>query len=439
MECHEKTGRLGRRDFITRSLVAGGAVALPWFVPSRALGNAEVAAPSERITLAGIGIGPRGKAVLEGVLPEPDMQFVAICDVRNDRRESVKALADAHYGSADCAMYRDLRELLAREDLDAVLIATGDRWHAVGSAMAAKAGKHVYSEKPCALTIGQCQELADCVRRHGVVYQAGTQRRSVPNFLAAVHLAHSGKLGKLHTLHASSYRPSVTHDWLPAEPEPHRDVVDWDLWLGPAPWRPYNQAYVNGGWRGHYDFDSGARLLDWGAHTVDLCQWANQADDTLPLDYEASADGITMHYANGVKLILEFLNEPFGNRDPLYGTSRGTCPVRYEGDEGWVETGDSGEIAVHPESLRSELTGFRVMAGTDSTRHTRNFLDCIKSGQSPNASVDIMRRSHIACYAAALSCQLGRKLTIDPATETFVNDSEANNFRFRALREPWRF
>jgi predicted dehydrogenase len=419
--------------------MAGGAVAVPWIIPARARGKGDVAAPSERITLGGIGIGPRGNAVLQGILPEPDVQFVAICDVRADRRESVKAMADGHYGNTDCAMYRDLRELLARDDLDAVLIATGDRWHAVGSAMAAKAGKHVYSEKPCALTINQCQELAACVRRHGVVYQAGTQRRSVPNFLAAVHLAHSGKLGKLHTLHASSYRPHVTHEWLPAEPEPPRDVVDWDLWLGPAPWRPYNSSYVNGGWRGHFDFDSGARLLDWGAHTVDLCQWANQTDDTLPLEYEATADGITMRYANGVTLVLDYLNEPFGNRDPHYGTSRGTCPVRYEGDEGWVETGDSGEIAVRPESLRSELTGFQVMAGTDSTRHTRNFLDCIKSGQTPNASVEIMRHSHTACYAAALSWQLGRKLTIDPATETFVNDDEANNLRFRALREPWRF
>ena len=432
------TGRTGRRAFLRSSLMAGAAVAMPWVIPSSALGQDGAAAPSERITLGGIGIGPRGRHVLQEMLPERDVQFLAVCDVRADRRGSVKALADGHYGNTDCAMYCDLRDLLAREDIDAVLIATGDRWHALGSSMAVKAGKDVYCEKPCALTFGQCQALADCVRRYGRVYQAGTQRRSVPNFQAAVQLAHSGKLGRLHTLHASCYRPSVTHDWLPAQPEPERDVIDWDLWLGPAPWRPYNRAYVDGGWRGHYDFNSGANVLDWAAHTVDLCQWANRTDHTLPLTYEALQDSIRLEYANGVTLILDFLDDPFGNRDPHYGTSRGTCPVRFEGEDGWVETGDSGEIAVYPESLRAELIGFKRMAGTDMARHGRNFFDCIKSGAQPAAHADIMRRSHLACYAAAMSWELGRKLTIDPEPETFVNDDEANNLRHRAMRAPWR-
>jgi predicted dehydrogenase len=270
-----------------------------------------------------------------------------------------------------------------------------------------------------------------------VVYQAGTQRRSVPYFLAAVHLAHSGKLGKLHTLHASSYRPHVTHEWLPAEPEPPRDVVDWDLWLGPAPWRPYNSSYVNGGWRGHFDFDSGARLLDWGAHTVDLCQWANQTDDTLPLEYEATADGITMRYANGVTLVLDYLNEPFGNRDPHYGTSRGTCPVRYEGDEGWIETGDSGEIVLS-ESLLKKRKLFKA-PGTSAGEHARNFFDCVKSRAKTTCNQDVMRKSHLACFAAQMSWQLGRKVRFDPLKEEFLGDDEANRMRSRATREPWSF
>jgi len=434
---NRRTGDRSRREFLKKSLTMG-ALAIPAIVPASALGRDGAVAPSERVVLGGIGIGPRGKYVLGSLLAAPDARYVATCDVRADRRAEVKAMADSHYGNTDCVAYRDLRDLLAREDIDAVLIATGDRWHALASIMAVKAGKDVYSEKPCALTIEQCQVLADTVRRYGRVYQAGTQRRSVPNFLAAVDLVRSGKLGKLHTMHASSYRPNVTHDWLPAEPEPDPAVVDWALWLGPAPWRPYNQAYVNGGWRGHYDFDSGARLLDWGAHTVDLCQWANASDDTLPVEYEAHENDITATYASGVRIVLDFLSEPFGNRDPHYGTSRGTCPVRFEGDEGWVETGDSGEIAVHPESLRSELRSFPVMAGTDAAYHTRNFLDCVKSGAKPNANADIMRHSHIACYAAALSWQLGRKLTMDPATEQFVGDDEANTFHSRAMRPPWR-
>jgi predicted dehydrogenase len=170
-----------------------------------------------------------------------DCQCVAICDVQASRRTAGKQLVDKHYGNQDCKLYRDFRELLARRDIDAVLIATGDRWHAPLSILAARAGKDIYCEKPCGLTIGLCQELDDVIRQTGRVFQAGTQRRSVANFQAAVRLAHSGKLGKLQTLFASVYTPSLDNTWLPGEPTPPRDVCDWDMWLGPAPWRPYNK------------------------------------------------------------------------------------------------------------------------------------------------------------------------------------------------------
>ena len=165
-------------------------------LPGRWAATASLA-PSQRIVLGAIGIGPRGWHDLECMVAEPDVQFVAICDVRASRRQAVKAMADAKYGNHDCAMYRDMFELLARPDIDAVLIATGDHWHAVGSILAIKAGKHVYSEKPCGITIGLCQAVDETVRRYGRVFQAGTQRRTVSNFQAAVQLAHSGKLGKL--------------------------------------------------------------------------------------------------------------------------------------------------------------------------------------------------------------------------------------------------
>jgi hypothetical protein len=261
-----------RRSFLKKSALAGAVVSLPLIVPSRVLGRGGVA-PSNRIVLGGIGIGPRGKQVLASMMAEKDVQYVATCDVQARMRDEIKAIADAKYGNQACRTYGDFRELLARPDIDAVLIATGDRWHALGSILAAKAGKDVYSEKPCGLTIGQCQALADTIQRTGRVFQAGTQRRNVPNFQFAVHLARSGKLGRLHTVHASIYKLECNTSWLPAEPEPPKDVIDWDMWLGPAPWRPYNKAYVvDRRWRGYYDFDSGAKLLDWGAHTVDLCQ-----------------------------------------------------------------------------------------------------------------------------------------------------------------------
>jgi len=223
-------------------------------------------ASSERIVLGAIGIGPRGRHVLKCMMDEEDVQFVAICDAQRNRREAVKATADAHYGNKDCAVYRDMHELLARPDIDAVLIATGDRWHALASILAAKAGKDVYSEKPCGITMEDCKQLADTVKRYGRVFQAGTQRRSIANFQFAVNLVQSGKLGNLHTLRASSYRPKNNFDWLPAQSEPPRDECDWDRWLGPAPWRPYNRAYVEGRWRGYFDFDSGATILDWVGH-----------------------------------------------------------------------------------------------------------------------------------------------------------------------------
>ena len=435
-------GRSTRRRFLHQSLLVGGAVVMPLIVPARVLGRGGGVAPSNRIALGGIGIGPRGRQVLGSMLPETDVQFIANCDVQAALRDSVKATADEHYGNKDCTSYRDFRELLARPDLDAVLIATGDRWHALASVLAAKAGKDVYSEKPCGLTIGQCQGLADTIRRTGRVFQAGTQRRNVPNFQFAVHLARSGKLGRLHTMHASIYKLQVIHDWLPEQPEPAKDVIDWNMWLGPAPWRPYNSAYVvDRRWRGYYDFDSGAKLLDWGAHTVDLCQWANNADDTVPVEYEPEGGTIYARYANGVKLVMRpegWIGQPKAAASAANFNvgATGTCPVRFEGDEGWVETGDNGSIELHPASLRSEWRAF-TMRGTDPAQHTREFLDCVKSRALPAANFNVMRHSHIACHAAAIAWQLGRKVTFDPRREEFVGDEAANRMRSRALREPW--
>jgi predicted dehydrogenase len=433
---------ISRRKFLKIGC-ASAAVTVPALIPGSSLGLSGIVAPSERITMAGIGICNRGTYDLTFFLDEPDVQFLAVADVRKDRREGVKAMVEGYFGSS-VATYRDFREMLSRQDIDAVLIATGDRWHTVASVMAAKAGKDVYSEKPCAITIAQAGALAGTMRRCGRVFQAGTQRRSVPNFQFAVDLARSGKLGKLHTVHASIYELGETHDWLPPEPEPPRDIMDWDLWLGPAPWRPYNRQYVDGGWRGYYDFDSGARLLDWGAHTLDLCQWANGADDTTPIEFEPIGDNVIVGcYANGVKIVLR--------KDGWLGL--GTCPVRFEGDVGWVETGDSEHVAVYPESLRSEQTaiarkepenlvhrkyqwgdgirpGYKESSdtlgpGLSPRRHIRNFLDCMKSRAAPAANADIARKSHVACHVAYIAWLLRRKVAFDPVREEFIGDDEA--------------
>jgi predicted dehydrogenase len=424
-----------RREFLI-STTAVAAASVPTVIPASAIGRDGNVAASERITLGIIGIGPRCTYDLKAILGFNDVRCTAIADVQARRREAGKTLVDGRYGNRDCVLFRDFRELLDRKDIDAVLIATGDRWHAPASILAAEAGKDVYSEKPCGITIADCQKLADTMHREKRIFQAGTQRRSVPNFQKAVELAHTGKLGKLHTLHASVYMPVLENSWLASEPLPARDVVDWNLWLGPAAWRPYNHKYVDGGWRGQWDFDSGARLLDWGAHTVDLCQWANKADDTMPIEYEPGDKGIVCRYQNGVNLVLDFLPEPFGKREPHYITRLGTCPVRFKGDEGWVETGDNGEIVVEPESLQSEVRETKNRAnGLDVAAHARNFFDCIPTREQTAANPDVMRRSHIACHAAAIAWILGRKLKLDPLKEAFIGDDEANRLRSRPARQ----
>lgn len=422
-----------RRDFLLSSMAATAAATI---IPSHVLAADGKVGANDKINLGVIGIGPRCTYDLKAMLPFQDIKCVAIADVQAKRRDAGKQLVDQHYGNQDLKLYRDFRELLDRKDIDAVLIATGDRWHAAASIIAAKAGKDVYSEKPCGITIAACQELAATMHKEKRVFQAGTQRRSVPNFQKAVEWAHSGKLGKLHTMHASVYIPTLDNTWLPGQPTPPRDVVDWNLWLGPAAWRPFNQQYCDGKWRGQWDFDSGARLLDWGAHTVDLCQWANKSDDTLPIEYEPTEKTLNCRYANGVKLVIDFLATPFGDRAPHYITRLGTCPVRFIGDEGWVETGDEGEIVANPESLQKQLPdASKRVKGLDVTAHARNWFDCIRSRGVTAANPDVMRRSHIACHAAAIAWILDRKLKFDPVKEEFINDPEANLLRSRSARE----
>ncbi len=424
-----------RRAFLSRTAGLTTAAAVPYFSATNPAAAQRNIPATEKLTLGIIGIGPRCIYDLKSILAFDDVHCVAIADVQQSRRQAGKQLVDGHYGNTDCQLHTDFRELLAREDIDTVLIATGDRWHAAAAILAAQAGKDVYCEKPCGITVADCQAIDQVFADTGRIFQAGTQRRSVANFAQAVELARSGRLGNLQELQATVYVPTLDNTWLPRQATPPVEQCDWNLWLGPAPWRPYNEQYVQGGWRGQYDFDSGARLLDWGAHTVDLCQWANQADETLPIEYIPSQTHIDCRYANGVKLVLDFLEQPFGDRSPRWLTRLGTCPVRFIGDEGSVETGDAGELVASEASLQKELSRMERVQGLDVTTHARNFFDCVKTRQSTICRPSVMRHSHIACHAAALSWILQRPLTIVPATERFVDDEEANGLCSRPARE----
>ncbi len=418
-----------RRQFLKAAGTAGAAFALPQIVPSSVLGRDGAVPPSERIVLGAIGIGGRGMYVLGCFLEEEDVQFVAICDVKKERREAVKKRADEKYGNTNCAMYRDLRELLARRDIDAVLIATGPNWHGLASMMAAQAGKDVYCEKPCTKTIAESLKLAETFRRTGCVFQGGMQRRSLPNFEFAAELARRGKLGKLQTLHAHPGGLATHSSGWPEkiEPEPAKEDGDWDLYLGPAAWRPFDAKYfARGG-----SFEKGGGLvgggcLEWGSHCIDLCQWANNSDDTAPVEYWPQDGQLHARYATGVKLVVR--NEGW--------LGLGSCPARYEGDTGWVETGDNGDVVTSAPEL---LAGKRAsIAGYPANFHVRNFLDCVKSRAKTRVNADVACHSHIVCHAGNIALFLDRKLQYDPVKKEFINDAEANRLRSEALREPWR-
>jgi len=362
---------------------------------------------------------------MASLLGNDDVQMVAVADVKRDARNAGKKMVDQRYANPDCKTYRDLRELLARDDINAVLIATGDNWHTMASILAARAGKDIYCEKPMSVAVTEGRALCRTMERYGVVFQCGTQRRSVPRFGFAVELAQTGKLGELKVLYAEKappewfkYHPYAT---LPPEPEPPREVVDWDMWLGPAAWRAYNAKYLTRGfWMCNFDF-SGGMIPEWGSHTVDLCQWANDADGETPVEFELAEGTVVAHYANGAKLVFE------EGKWPLH--------VRFVGSEGSVYVDDDGTIETKPKSLLAER---KFGKGYPQANHVRNFLDCIKTRRRPIAPPEGAHRANSTCQIANICLELGRKLTFDPKNEKFIDDPMADRKLARPIREPWR-
>jgi len=427
-------GGINRRWF----LKASAAFAVPALVRGSALGKDGAVPPSERIVAGGIGLGGRGTHDLHWMIAERDVQFVAICDIRRSRRQAIKAIVDRRYGNNDCAMYRDIREFLAeRTDIDAILTATGDRWHALASIMAMRAGKDVYTEKPSCMTIAEGQAVVATARRYGRVYQTGTQRLSQGNFVFCIEMARSGRLGKVHTAYAHIapwHGAELRHDWLPAQPEPPKDEVDWDAWLGPCPWRPYNPAYVRGGWRGFYDFHTSC-IGEWGAHTFAQAQAGLGMLHTSPVHYQyvnnTTGDGMVCTFANGVKLILSRGNKYW----------RGSCGMRFDGPEGWVAAADGySKPDVSSPALLADFK--KVVEGYVARtqrplNHMRDFLDCVKSRRQTVANPEVMYRSMTTVHCANICMWLKRDLRYDPEKAEFINDPEANRLRSRAMRAPW--
>lgn len=414
--------------------MAGGVLALPQIIPSSALGLGGATAPSERLVMGGIGIGGRGSYDLSILLAFPEVQFVAVCEVQKHRRDAAKQTIDNTYSNKDCAIYRNMCDLLAeRTDLDAVLIATGDRWHTPAATLAMEAGKDVFCEKPCTMSVAQGQALVSTARRQGRVFQAGMQRLSEANFVFADQLAQSGKLGQVHTVRAHILPWKMSDAYLPAEPAPNCETLDWDLWLGPAPRRPFNRGYLGGCMRWLDYFDFGTGVAGWGSHTICQCQSALGLKESSAVEYEYpgndSAEGFTAHYANGVKLVLSASGW------------RGTCGVRYEGSEGWVSVADAYQRPdVSSPALLQEydklLRDYREQTQRP-LHHIRDFLESVRRRRSGIANEVVAHRTMTTNHVINISMMLKRNVKWDPQAEQCLNDPEANRLLSRPTRAPW--
>ncbi|QNN20993.1 Gfo/Idh/MocA family oxidoreductase [Planctomycetales bacterium ZRK34] len=432
-----------QRSFTRRNMLkaSAAAVAAPMFVPAAALGKDGAVAPSERIVMGAIGTGGRGKFDMQWLLQSPQVQLVAICDVQQVNRDNARQLVDKTHGNGDCAVFTDMRELLGRQDIDAVLIATGDRWHGPASIAAMEAGKDVYCEKPSTMSIAEGQAVVKVAEKTGRVYQTGTQRVSDFRFVFATELAKRGLLGKLHTVRAHLW-PAVKdvtyNEILPAEPLPGREVIDWGQWIGQSPDRPYNSAYHRGGyacgaWGRFWDFGTG--VAGWLAHTGLQCQFAVGRELSSPVHYanpgNKSGDGMVCTFDHDVKMVLQF-----------EGGWRGTCGVRFEGTDGWVSIADDytrPDVSDNAMLRRMQpiLDDYKQQTGR-SLSHMQDFLDCVKSRRQPIANANVMHRTMTTNHVVNLCLHLGRDLRWDPTAEQFIDDAEANAQRARdEMRNPW--
>jgi len=419
-----------RREFLKKTMaIAGGAAAFPYVVPSSAPGQA---APSGRITLGFIGMGKQSQHLIRSFLNSPGTQTLAVCDVDKLKLKRAQDTVQEHYSKPNstpykgCAAYGDFRELLARDDIDAVVIATPDHWHSITVIQAAQAGKDIYCEKPLAQTIAEARAMVNAVRRYVRIFQTGSMQRSDDKFRFACELVRNGYIGEVKTVTVGIGGPPEDKP-LPAEPVP--DYLDWDMWVGPAPWRPYNSdlsphisfdGFPN--WRYHSDFGGGG-MTDWGAHHFDIAQWGLGMDETGPVaiippddkDYKV----LTYKYANSVIM----------TRDNANG-------ILFTGTKGRVEV-NRGYLKTWPETLQSQQIKPEEIHLYDSKNHYTDWLDAIRKRTKPICDIETGCRSVTVCHLGNIAYRLGRPLKWDPQREVFVNDSNANRLLSRAMRSPW--
>ncbi|MBI5387220.1 MAG: Gfo/Idh/MocA family oxidoreductase [Verrucomicrobia bacterium] len=428
------TTALTRRDFLTRTAAAtGAALAFPTLIPASALGADGAVAPSNRITVGFIGTGSHGTGWnLPPYLRHPAARVLAVCDVDSRRARRAKEGVDQHYNNEDCAMTQDFREILARKEIDAVMISTPDHWHTLISVMAIKAGKDVQCEKPT-LTIREGKLLTEVVRKHKKVFQTSTEDRSVKEYHRIAELVRNGRIGKLQRIEVIlPKQPSEPGD---PTPQPVPPTLDYEMWLGPAPYAPYTKDRIQFTFRWIWDY-SGGIICDWGAHLFDTAQWANDTERTGPVEIE----GTGTHWSGGLYNTVKDYDVTYRYANGVVMTCKpGNPSIKFIGTDGWVgNTGWRGPVqASSKEILESKIGPNELHLYTNPKGEHDDFLQCVKSRKDPYFPVDIGHRVSTVCHLGNIAIKLGRKLKWDPDGEHFVNDPEADKMLTRAYRAPW--
>jgi predicted dehydrogenase len=444
---------MDRRTFMKSGALALGAVSFPTVVRASVLGRGGRPPPSDRIALAVIGTGNQGIGNMLGLLTDPRVQVVAVCDVNRQSagywngnvagRDPAQQIVNWHYAAemhsgryTGCAAYEDYREVLARPDVDAVMTALPDHWHGLTTVEAAIAGKDIYCEKPLSLTVAEGRAMSDAVKKHGRVLQTGSQQRSSANFRQASELVRSGRLGRLHTVRIGlpGGQPDFGRSAHRKEPEPVPAGFNYDLWLGPAPEAPYAPARCHVNFRWVLDY-SGGQVTDWGGHHPDIAQWALGMDRTGPVAIR-NARGVfpddlwntatefhfEAEYENGVRMIV---------------SNQERQGITFQGDDGWIFVTRGSQESSSPEIWNDPLPASAVRLPV-SENHFRNFIDCVISRQETVAPVEAAHRSITIAHLGNIAMKLGRDLRWDPVAERVRNDEQANAMLSRPMRAPWR-
>lgn len=441
MGAPQATG-LSRRRFLGHSI--GGLAVAPYFLTSTALGAEGRAPASERVTTGYIAVGPRGLQNAREQMACSDAQVVAVCDVWKHVRDRAKAIVDQGYGNQDCAAYADFRDLLARPDIDAVGVASPDHWHVPMAVMAMKAGKDVHVEKPLGVSLAEDIACRDTARRLGRVVQYGTEARSMANCRLGCELIRSGRLGQLKEIRVKAPNSSRGGN---TRPMPVPPELDYDLWLGPAPWRPYTGCPTGGGsWYHCYDYALGF-IAGWGAHPLDLLVWAYDLHTLGPWEIEGTGIVPTegrhdvvidwncrLRLANGLVITYQ-----------AWGITPETEPrlarlgnyTQFIGTEGWLAVYYGG-MCCEPDALRTAPLGPSDVHLKESYGQEADFIKCVKTRETPVSPLEDAVRSDTLSHLCDLAVRLGRPLKWDPLSEQFLGDPAAARLTRRAQREPWR-